>query len=462
MTRERTAARRSAGKLAIAVFLLGSLLIGLSACRGFFGQGPIALMVINSRGDTELPVVVEFDISGSIDPDGVIASFTLDFGDGTTAPPPCVDVSPHIWHTYVTAGTYTAELMVTDTDGRIGMTNGIVVIGPAMITFAANRGSSFDIYRMVADGTNQVAVLHTADAELFPDLVRGTRDRIAYAAEETVMTVTSWNIWTMTVNGTNRTPLTTQTPSNQIQPSWSHDASTLAYASNDAQTPSLTTWEIWTMTAAGTVPDQLTTQSPSWAIAPSCSPVSDDILFVSGSKTSAGLAADGGSAIWVWDASAGVAVLLKDGPGRDGDASPAMATLLGSTAASLTLPVGAGISRPVWSPDGTKIAYAAEASLAGQIDIFVMDAEVSAVAQTLEEYVDDLGVLNTAITTTADEFCPYWLEDGSGIVYAKADALGNIQLYKVSLLIGPTLGEVSPPLTEVGDNISPASKRRTP
>jgi len=460
MTRERTAARRSAGKLAIAVFLLGSLLVGLSACRGFFGQGPIALMVIDTGGDTELPVVVKFDIHGSIDPDGAIASFTLDFDDGSE-PATGVDVSLEIPpHTYLVAGTYTVLLTVIDTDGRIGMTSGIVVIGPAMITFAANRGSSFDIYRMVADGTNQVAVLHTADDELFPDLVRGTRDRIAYAAEETEGGVTYWNIWTMAVNGTSAAPLTAQTPSNQIQPSWTHDASETVYASNAAQTPSLTTWEIWTMTAAGTVPDQLTTQSPSWAIAPSCSPVSDDILFVSGSKTSAGLAADGGSAIWLWDASAGVPVLLKDGPGRDGDASPALATLLGPTlTANLKLPANAGISRPVWSPDGTKIAYAAEASLAGQIDIFVMDAEVSAVAQTLEEYVDDLGVLNTAITTTADEFCPYWLEDGSGIVYAKADALGNIQLYKVSLLIGPTLGEVSPPLTEVGDNVSPASKR---
>jgi Tol biopolymer transport system component len=458
MTRERTAARRSTGKLAIAVFLLGSLLVGLSACRGFFGQGPIALMVINSRGDTELPVVVEFDISGSIDPDGVIASFTLDFGDGTTAPPPCVDVSPHIWHTYVTAGTYTAELTVMDTDGRIGMTNGIVVIGPAMITFAANRGSSFDIYRMVADGTNQVAVLHTADAELFPDLVRGTRDRIAYAAEETVAMVAYWSIWTMTVNGTNRTPLTTQTPPNQIQPSWSHDASTLAYASNDAQTPSLTTWEIWTMTAAGTVPDQLTTQSPSWAIAPSCSPVSDDILFVSGSKTSAGLAADGGSAIWLWDASAGVPVLLKDGPGRDGDASPALATLLGPTlTANLKLPANAGISRPVWSPDGTKIAYAAEVAAGGQIDIFVMSADGIGVPQTLAQYVAVVGVPNPAITTSAHEFCPYWLEDGSGIVYAKEDGLGNFQLYKVTFATG-----VITDLTEIGDNISPASKHRTP
>jgi len=458
MTRERTAARRSAGKLAIAVFLLGSLLIGLSACRGFFGQGPIALMVIDRGGDMEPPVDVEFDISGSRDPDGVIASFTLTFGDGETESGGNVPVAP-IPHEYHAAGTYTAELTVTDTDGRIGVTNGIVVIGPAMITFAANRGSSFDIYRMEADGTNQVVVLHTADDELFPDLVRGTRDRIAYAAEDG----TSWNIWTMTVNGTNAAPLTTQTSSNQIQPSWSYNASTLAYASsaNTAQTPSTDMWEIWTIAAAGSGADPLTSQSPSWAIAPSFSPVpgSGDILFVSGSQDDTGLAADGGSAIWLWDASEGEPVLLKDGPGRDGDASPALSTLLGpAAAASLNLPANAGISRPVWSPDGTKIAYAAEESAVDhQIDIFVMSADGTGVAQTLEDYIhDELDVLSpdSDITTDDDEFCPYWLEDGSGIVYAKADGLGNIQLYKVTLATGMITD-----LTGIGDNVSPASKR---
>ncbi len=444
MSRKKTTTRRYAGRLATAAFLMVMLLIGLSACRGFFGQGPIALMVIDAGGDTELPVVVWFDISGSNDPDGVIASFTLDFGDGSTGATG-VDVSAPISHTYTTAGTYTVLLTVTDTDGRIGMANGTVVIGPVMITFAANRSSNYDIYRMQGDGTNQGAVLITADDELFPDLVRGTRDRIAYAGEDG----TSWNIWTMTVAGGSRVQLTTQTASNQIQPSWSHDAATIAYASNAAQTPSATTWEIYTMTAAGTGATKLTSQTPSWAIAPSCSPVSGDILFVSGSKNDAGRTADGGSAIWLWDASLGSAVLLKDGLGRDGDASPALVGL----GTDPNLPAGAGISRPVWSPDGTKIAYAAEASPGGQTDIFVMDADGSD-AQTLEEYVDDLGVLNTEITTTANEFCPYWLEDGSGIVYAKVDGSGDFQLYKVAFATG-----VITDLTAAGDNISPAAKR---
>jgi Tol biopolymer transport system component len=247
----------------------------------------------------------------------------------------------------------------------------------------------------------------------------------------------------MTVTGTSRTPLTTQTASNQIQPSWTHDASEIVYASNEpGQTLSSTAWELYKMTDAGAV--KLTTQTPSWAIAPSCSPVSDDILFVSDSG------ALGGSAIWVWRSGALVPVLLKDGLGRDGDASPAIAGLL----LPLGLPTGAGISRPVWSPNGTKIAYAAEVGAGGQIDIFVMNADGTGVPQTLAQYVAVVGVSNPAITTSAHEFCPYWLEDGSGIVYAKEDSPGNFQLHKVTFATG-----VITPLTGTGSNISPASKR---
>jgi PKD repeat protein len=443
MSGERTKNGGRVGKIGMTALLLGLLLVGLAACRGFFGQGPIALMVVDNGGDTELPVVVWFDISGSNDPDGIIASYTLDFGDGTTDATG-VDVSVPISHTYIAAGTFTVLLTVTDTDGRIGMTNGTVAIGPVMITFAADRSTNYDVYRMRGDGADQGAVLVTGFDELFPDLVRGTRDKIAYAAEDG----TTWNVWTMNVLGGSRTPLTTQTESNQIQPTWSRDGATIAYASNAAATPSSTTWEIYTMTAAGADSEQLTTQAASWAIAPSSSPVNGDILFVSDSDDEGGTAA-GGSAVWLWDVSADEAVILKDGPGRDGDASPALAGL----ATSLNLPAGAGISRPVWSPDGTKVAYAAEATAGGQIDIYVMDADGSD-SQTLEEYVDDLGVLNTNISTGDDEFCPYWLEDGSGVVFAADDGTGDYQLYKVTVATG-----VVTQLTEVGANISPTAER---
>jgi len=183
MSREKKRARGRMGRVGLTALLLGLLLVGLAACRGFFGQGPIPLLVIDNGGDTEIPVVVFFDISRSNDPDGVIADYTLDFGDGS-AEASGTDVSIPVPHTYTTEGTFTVLLTVTDTDGRVGMTTGTVVIGPVMITFAANRSTSYDIYRMRGDGSDQGAILITAFDELFPDLVRGTRDEVAYAADE--------------------------------------------------------------------------------------------------------------------------------------------------------------------------------------------------------------------------------------------------------------------------------------
>jgi len=427
------------GKRLLAFCLLLALTLGLAACRGFFGQAPIALLVIDAGGDAEVPVLVTFDISGSNDPDGTIASFELDFGDGSAAATGN-DVSLPIEHDYEEAGTFTVLLTVTDNDGRIAMVNDSVSVGPLMITFAALRSGDFDIFRMNGDGTSQGAVLNTADDELFPALACGTRDLIAFSAEDGMR----WNIWSMSVTGGSQSVLTTQTQSNQIQPSWSRDASMIAYASNDAAIPSNVTWEIHTMTAAGGSNTQLTSQAGAWAIAPAYSPVNDDIVFVSD------LNGDGGSSLWWYDASATTISELYDSAGRDGDASP----VVGGLALPLNLPPGAGISRPAWSPDGTKIAFSRERTAGGFIDIFIIDADGTG-PENLEEYVDsEYGVLNTAITTDDDEFCPYWLEDGSGLAFVKEDGAGDYQIYKVTFATGAVTK-----LTSIGDNVSPASKR---
>ena len=444
----RNAARCSSGKLLTVVLLMAVLAIGLAACRGFFGQAPIALIVIGMGGDEEVPITVTFDLSGSNDPDGTIATYELDFGDGTAAATG-TDVTIAVTHDYTTAGTYTVLLTVTDNDGRIGMVNGVVTIGPAMITFASDRVTSFDIFRMKADGSDEATVYNSAGTdELFPDLVRGTRGKIAYAAEDG----TSWNIWSMTVTGGSRTQLTTGATSNQIQPSWSRTGATIAYASNGTvQTPSATSWEIFTMTASGSTPTQKTTQTPSWAIAPVYSPANDDFLFVSNKD------ATGGSSIWLWDDSAAAAVEWKDGPGRDGDVSPALAGL----GVGLDLPAGAGISKPTWSPDGAYIAYAGEATAGGIVNIYVINEDGTnvggaATTHTLEEFVDEIyGAADATVTTNDDEFAPFWLEDDSGIVFARDEGAGGLQLYKVTFATGAVTE-----LTAAGDNVHPASIER--
>jgi TolB protein len=251
----------------------------------------------------------------------------------------------------------------------------------------------------------------------------------------------------MTVEGLSNTKLTTQTPSNQIQPSWSYDGTKIAYASNAEQTPSATTWEIWTMNADGSNQQALTSQTPSWAIAPAYSPVSDDLLFVSDMSNTAG-----GTAIWKWNGTTVTQLYPATTTHADhyGDASVAIAGF----APTLALPAGAGISKPAWSLDGTKIAFSTDKD-GGVINIYVMNADGSGV-QTLEAYVNSLlasPVTAGSITSVDDECCPYWLEDGSGLAFAK-EAGGVINLYKVSFSNGSVTK-----LTETGNNVTPAARR---
>ncbi len=85
---------------------------------------------------------VAFDGSGSQDPDGQIASYAWDFGDGSAAGS---GAKPN--HTYAAAGTYTVGLTVTDNDGAARSTSKQVAVGQgdflARDTFSRTVGSGF-------------------------------------------------------------------------------------------------------------------------------------------------------------------------------------------------------------------------------------------------------------------------------------------------------------------------------
>lgn len=66
----------------------------------------------------DAPLDVTFDASASFDPDGTIATWYWDFGDGTTS-----NVGPVVTHRYENAGGFRATLGVTDDDGAVAATD---------------------------------------------------------------------------------------------------------------------------------------------------------------------------------------------------------------------------------------------------------------------------------------------------------------------------------------------------
>ncbi|CAN5667055.1 glycoside hydrolase family 44 protein [soil metagenome] len=89
------------------------------------------------------PLAVTFDGAGSSDPDGTIASYAWDFGNGANASG--VTAS----HTYIAPGTYNAVLMVTDNQGATSTDTVTVVVNSATPNAPSNLTAT-------AVSTNQI------------------------------------------------------------------------------------------------------------------------------------------------------------------------------------------------------------------------------------------------------------------------------------------------------------------
>ena len=79
-------------------------------------------------------LAASFSAAASTDPDGAIASYSWDFGDGATA------TGVAVTHSYPTARTYPVTLTVRDARGRIGVTTRAVTAGVADATVIARDG----------------------------------------------------------------------------------------------------------------------------------------------------------------------------------------------------------------------------------------------------------------------------------------------------------------------------------
>ena len=95
-------------------------------------QAPVAQFVGNPLAG-QAPLQVDLDASGSYDPDGRLAAYQWDFGDGTSGN------GVQVQHDYTAAGSYTVRLTVVDDSG---MVDAYTTPGLITVNFPAGGDSS--------------------------------------------------------------------------------------------------------------------------------------------------------------------------------------------------------------------------------------------------------------------------------------------------------------------------------
>jgi PKD repeat protein len=101
------------------------------------GNRPPVAAATASPGDGQPPLPVQFDGTGSSDPDGDPLAYLWDFGDGTHG------TGPNPAHTYTVRGRYTARLTVGDGSLQASKTLIVNVGGPTVTISAPVNGSLY-------------------------------------------------------------------------------------------------------------------------------------------------------------------------------------------------------------------------------------------------------------------------------------------------------------------------------
>jgi PKD repeat protein len=104
-------------------------------------QAPVARLTVTPTSGTA-PLAVTADGSASTDGDATpIASYRFDFGDGTVVGPQPGSTADH---TYATAGSFTATVMVVDTADLASTASEVVNVGSGTVNLIGNSGFEVD------------------------------------------------------------------------------------------------------------------------------------------------------------------------------------------------------------------------------------------------------------------------------------------------------------------------------
>ncbi len=118
--------------------LCGLLLVGAVGCVSVPNQPPVAA-IMASPVSGDVPLTVQFDGSGSYDPDGKITEYLWNFGDNTT------ESGVTVSHTYTQVGLYPVILTVKDDRGSTAVATVIIKVGnpPPIARFTVSATNGF-------------------------------------------------------------------------------------------------------------------------------------------------------------------------------------------------------------------------------------------------------------------------------------------------------------------------------
>jgi PKD repeat protein len=169
----------------------------------YYTPGNVAPTAVISATPTSgtAPLTVQLSGASSTDPDGGIASWAWNFGDGTTG------TGSALSHVYGSAGTYTVQLQVTDTGGLTSLASTTITVGTPVIAMSVNDiAMTLTIAKTgTATATAAVKVLDASGKVVPGATVTGNWSGIVSKTGATATTATTTGVATFTSPASTKT-----------------------------------------------------------------------------------------------------------------------------------------------------------------------------------------------------------------------------------------------------------------